>query len=76
MLRGEVDTGRCTKKKTPIDSARSFTPDGFQNLCFEFGVEVDEDTEDDPARPADEPPELKIEIGANREWMREAEREA
>lgn len=44
----------------------TFTPDAFQELCFEFGVEVDEDTEDDPARPADEAPELKIEIGANR----------
>ncbi|KJR81057.1 phenylalanyl-tRNA synthetase beta chain [Sporothrix schenckii 1099-18] len=45
---------------------QTFTPDEFQDLAFEFGVEVDEDTEDDPARPADEPPELKIEIGANR----------
>ncbi|CAK7214057.1 phenylalanine--tRNA ligase subunit beta [Sporothrix bragantina] len=45
---------------------QTYTPDEFQNLAFEFGVEVDEDTEDDPARPADEPPELKIEIGANR----------
>ncbi|CAK7240151.1 MAG: phenylalanine--tRNA ligase subunit beta [Sporothrix thermara] len=45
---------------------QTYTPDEFQNLAFEFGVEVDEDTEDDPSRPADEPPELKIEIGANR----------
>ncbi|CAK7263506.1 phenylalanine--tRNA ligase subunit beta [Sporothrix epigloea] len=44
----------------------TYTPDEFQNLAFEFGVEVDEDTEDDPMRQADEPPELKIEIGANR----------
>lgn len=46
----------------------SFTPEAFQDLAFEFGVEVDEDTEDDPSRPKDEPPELKIEIGANREF--------
>ncbi|EFW99363.1 phenylalanyl-tRNA beta subunit [Grosmannia clavigera kw1407] len=45
---------------------QTFTPDAFQDLAFEFGVEVDEDTEDDPSRPKDEPPELKIEIGANR----------
>ncbi|KAL1844856.1 hypothetical protein VTK73DRAFT_1659 [Phialemonium thermophilum] len=45
---------------------QSFTSEAFQDLCFEFGIELDEDTEDDPARPKDEPPELKIEIGANR----------
>ena len=29
-------------------------------------MELDEDTEDDASRPQDEPPQLKIEIGANR----------
>ena len=45
---------------------RRFTPDEFQNLCFDFGIELDKDTEDDPARPKDEAPELHIEIPANR----------
>ncbi|KAL8404518.1 hypothetical protein RB594_009391 [Gaeumannomyces avenae] len=45
---------------------QSFTADEFQRLCFEFGIELDEDTEDDPARPKDELPQLKIETPANR----------
>ncbi|KAB5577644.1 hypothetical protein GE09DRAFT_1183479 [Coniochaeta sp. 2T2.1] len=43
-----------------------FTTDSFQDLCFDFGIELDEDTEDDPQRPKDEAPLLKIEIPANR----------
>ncbi|RWA12037.1 hypothetical protein EKO27_g3083 [Xylaria grammica] len=43
-----------------------FTSDEFQALCFDYGIELDEDTEDDPSRPADEKPELKIEVPANR----------
>ncbi|TPX12261.1 uncharacterized protein E0L32_007147 [Thyridium curvatum] len=43
-----------------------FTADTFQDLCFDFGIELDDDTEDDPARPKDQRPELKIEIPANR----------
>jgi phenylalanyl-tRNA synthetase beta chain len=43
-----------------------FTTDSFQDLCFDFGIELDEDTEDDPERPKDEAPVLKIEIPANR----------
>jgi phenylalanyl-tRNA synthetase beta chain len=35
-------------------------------LCFDFGIELDDDTEDDPERPKDEAPQLKIEIPANR----------
>jgi phenylalanyl-tRNA synthetase beta chain len=38
----------------------------LKQLCFEFGIELDEDTEDDPSRPADEAPQYKIEIPANR----------
>ncbi len=45
---------------------RRFTPDEFQNLCFDFGIELDKDTEDDPSRLKDEAPELHIEIPANR----------
>lgn len=46
-----------------------FTTEEFEDLCFEFGIELDEDTENDD-RPIvngeQEPPQLKIEIPANR----------
>lgn len=46
-----------------------FTTEEFEDLCFEFGIELDEDTENDE-RPIvngeQEPPQLKIEIPANR----------
>ncbi|KAK0636148.1 phenylalanyl-tRNA synthetase beta chain [Bombardia bombarda] len=45
---------------------QQFTADTFQELCFDFGIELDKDTEDDPARPKDQAPELAIEIPANR----------
>ncbi|KAI1129325.1 phenylalanyl-tRNA synthetase [Nemania abortiva] len=43
-----------------------FTADEFQELCFDYGIELDEDTEDDPSRPPEEKPQLKIEVPANR----------
>jgi phenylalanyl-tRNA synthetase beta chain len=43
-----------------------FTADEFQELCFDFGIELDGDTEEDPNRPKDQAPELAIEIPANR----------
>ncbi|KAI1176361.1 phenylalanyl-tRNA synthetase [Nemania sp. FL0916] len=43
-----------------------FTADEFQDLCFDYGIELDEDTEDDPSRPPEEKPQLKIEVPANR----------
>lgn len=43
-----------------------FTEESFQQLCFDFGIELDKDTENDPARPKDQAPELAIEIPANR----------
>jgi uncharacterized protein YggL (DUF469 family) len=43
-----------------------FTEESFQQLCFEFGIELDGDTENDPSRPKDQAPELAIEIPANR----------
>ncbi|KAF5229604.1 hypothetical protein FAUST_10337 [Fusarium austroamericanum] len=51
------------------DFATKFTTEEFEDLCFEFGIELDEDTENDE-RPIvngeQEPPQLKIEIPANR----------
>ncbi|KAH6626522.1 hypothetical protein B0J18DRAFT_380824 [Chaetomium sp. MPI-SDFR-AT-0129] len=43
-----------------------FTEESFQKLCFDFGIELDGDTENDPSRPKDQVPELAIEIPANR----------
>ncbi|OJK02822.1 hypothetical protein ASPACDRAFT_75931 [Aspergillus aculeatus ATCC 16872] len=48
---------------------REYTTEEFDELCFEFGVELDEDTtnQDRPiVNGKQEPPQLKIEIPANR----------
>jgi phenylalanyl-tRNA synthetase beta chain len=44
---------------------RDYTTEEFDELCFEFGIELDEDTTDQ-ARADNEPPQLKIDIPANR----------
>ena len=48
---------------------KNYTKDEFDELCFDFGIELDEDTEEEQ-RPivngVQEPPQLKIEIPANR----------
>ncbi|VEU20689.1 DEKNAAC101626 [Brettanomyces naardenensis] len=44
---------------------RNYTHKEFDELCFDFGIELDEDTTDDVAG-TDERPEYKIEIAANR----------
>ncbi|OJJ47646.1 hypothetical protein ASPZODRAFT_165768 [Penicilliopsis zonata CBS 506.65] len=48
---------------------REYTTEEFDELCFEFGIELDEDTTNSD-RPIvngqQEPPQLKIEIPANR----------
>ncbi|OJJ78734.1 phenylalanine--tRNA ligase subunit beta [Aspergillus glaucus CBS 516.65] len=48
---------------------REYTTQEFDELCFEFGIELDEDTTDTDRPVVDgvqEPPQLKIEIPANR----------
>ncbi|TWU74804.1 phenylalanine--tRNA ligase subunit beta [Metarhizium rileyi] len=48
---------------------KKFTKEEFEDLCFVYGIELDEDTEDQERPIVDgkqEPPQLKIEIGANR----------
>ncbi|KAJ5894157.1 Phenylalanine--tRNA ligase beta subunit [Penicillium taxi] len=48
---------------------REYTTEEFDDLCFEFGIELDEDTTDSDRPIVDgkqEPPQLKIEIPANR----------
>lgn len=57
-------------KNNPTNSQiLRYTTLEFEDLCFEFGIELDEDTENDE-RPVvngvQEPPQLKIEIPANR----------
>lgn len=46
---------------------REYTTEEFDELCFEFGLELDEDTSQSK-KPEDlaQPPQLKIEIPANR----------
>lgn len=46
---------------------RTYTTEEFDELCFEFGIELDEDTSQS-TKPEDlaQPPQLKIEIPANR----------
>ncbi|KAI9897085.1 hypothetical protein N3K66_008107 [Trichothecium roseum] len=48
---------------------QSFTTQEFEDLCFDFGIELDEDTENED-RPiingVQEPAQLKVEIPANR----------
>ncbi|KAM9925902.1 hypothetical protein OXX80_010759 [Metschnikowia pulcherrima] len=55
----------------PVDKAdlyellgREYTTEQFDELCFDFGIELDEDTTDECQ--GDERPQLKIEIPANR----------
>ncbi|KAM9929009.1 hypothetical protein OXX59_001449 [Metschnikowia pulcherrima] len=55
----------------PVDKAdlyellgREYTTEEFDELCFDFGIELDEDTTDECQ--GDERPQLKIEIPANR----------
>ncbi|RCK62662.1 Phenylalanine--tRNA ligase beta subunit [Candida viswanathii] len=44
---------------------RSYTTEEFDELCFQFGIELDEDTTED-VKGTDERPQLKIEVPANR----------
>lgn len=55
----------------PVDKAdlfellgKSYTTEEFDELCFEFGIELDEDTTEECQ--GDERPQLKIEVPANR----------
>ncbi|ODV89034.1 hypothetical protein CANCADRAFT_133023 [Tortispora caseinolytica NRRL Y-17796] len=48
---------------------RTYTTSEFDELCFQFGIELDEDTEEGELPIVDgvkERPQLKIEVGANR----------
>lgn len=65
------DSPRPTMPTIPVDKAdlyellgREYTTKEFDELCFDFGIELDEDTTDECV--GDERPQLKIEIPANR----------
>lgn len=45
---------------------KNYTTKEFDELLFEYGLELDEDTTTDPDHPAGEPHQLKIEVPANR----------
>ncbi|KAM0789338.1 hypothetical protein ACM66B_000171 [Microbotryomycetes sp. NB124-2] len=45
---------------------KNYTAKEFDELLFEYGLELDEDTTTDPDHPAGEPHQLKVEIPANR----------
>ncbi|CAR28395.1 hypothetical protein ZYGR_0S00230 [Zygosaccharomyces rouxii] len=44
---------------------KEYTNEEFDELCFQFGIELDEDTTEEALKLGEEP-ELKIEVGANR----------
>lgn len=44
---------------------KNYTTEEFDELCFQFGIELDEDTTEEALKNNEEP-ELKIEVGANR----------
>ena len=44
---------------------KEYTNEEFDELCFQFGIELDEDTTEEALKNNEEP-ELKIDIGANR----------
>ncbi|KAF1816574.1 phenylalanyl-tRNA synthetase [Eremomyces bilateralis CBS 781.70] len=64
-----MPTISCDKVELYKALGKDFTTEEFDELCFEFGIELDEDTTDQK-RPivdgVEEPPQLKIEIPANR----------
>lgn len=45
---------------------KEYSTKDFDELLFEYGLELDEDTTSDPNHPASEPHQLKIEVPANR----------
>ncbi|KAI2639285.1 phenylalanyl-tRNA synthetase [Xylaria nigripes] len=61
-----MPTISVNKEEFFVALGKRFTSDEFQALCFDYGIELDEDTEDDPSRPPEEKPQLKIEVPANR----------
>ncbi|KAI0022059.1 phenylalanyl-tRNA synthetase [Xylariomycetidae sp. FL0641] len=64
-----MPTISCDKYELFKALGQTYTTAEFEKLCFDFGIELDEDTEFEERPVVDgvqEPPQLKIEIPANR----------
>ncbi|EPX73794.1 phenylalanine-tRNA ligase beta subunit Frs1 [Schizosaccharomyces octosporus yFS286] len=61
-----MPTITCDKEELYKALGKTYTTQEFDELCFKFGIELDEDTTNDPERDPSERPALKIEIAANR----------
>ncbi|SCV69773.1 BQ2448_1167 [Microbotryum intermedium] len=61
-----VPTITCDRATLFRKLGRNYTYHEFDELLFEYGLELDEDTTIDPNHPANEPHQLKIEVPANR----------
>ncbi|CAA16986.1 Phenylalanine--tRNA ligase beta subunit [Schizosaccharomyces pombe] len=61
-----MPTISCDKEELYKALGREYTTQEFDELCFQFGIELDEDTTNDPERSPSERPSLKIDIPANR----------
>ncbi|EEB07126.1 phenylalanine-tRNA ligase beta subunit Frs1 [Schizosaccharomyces japonicus yFS275] len=61
-----MPTVSCDKQDLFDALNKEYTTEEFDQLCFQFGVELDGDTTNDPSRDPSERPALKIDIGANR----------
>lgn len=59
-----MPTVSCDKEDLFNLLGRSYTTEEFDELCFDFGIELDEDNTDECQ--GDERPHLKIEVPANR----------
>ncbi|KAG7664881.1 FRS1 [[Candida] subhashii] len=59
-----MPTVSCDKEDLYKLLGRSYTTEEFDELCFDFGIELDEDNTDECQ--GDERPHLKIEVPANR----------
>ncbi|GAA5836478.1 hypothetical protein JCM3766R1_001607 [Sporobolomyces carnicolor] len=61
-----MPTVTCDRVEFFNKLGRDYSTKAFDELLFEYGLELDEDTLSDPNHPANEPHQLKIEVPANR----------
>ncbi|GAA5846986.1 hypothetical protein JCM5353_008622 [Sporobolomyces roseus] len=61
-----MPTVNCDRVEFFKKLGKEYTTKEFDELLFEYGLELDEDTTTDPNHPANEPHQLKIEVPANR----------
>lgn len=61
-----MPTVTCDRVEFFKKLGKEYSTKEFDELLFEYGLELDEDTLSDPNHPANEPHQLKIEVPANR----------